>query len=92
MIYEVTSEFMASLRAQVNSPAHLMREAFYTLACDYNLEYHLLWPVYRRCSNLVEPFAAYFDLWKHGAGCRFGPDGGVKVYVPNLEGYPGIPR
>jgi hypothetical protein len=88
VVYQVVGEFMSHLQwdlAPVESHAYLMEEGFYTLACDYNLAYHLLWPTYRDLADITEPFAAYFELWKHGAGCRFEDDGGVTLYVPNLE-------
>jgi hypothetical protein len=67
----------------VQSHASLMDEALYTIACDYNLAYHILWPLYRHLSDIDEPFAEYFELWKHGAGYRIEGDR-VRVYVPNL--------
>lgn len=87
LIYEVTNDVMRYLRwnlKPVESHAHLMDEALYTLACDYSLAYHILWPLYRHLTPVSEPFAAYFELWQHGAGYRFHQSDQVTVYVPNL--------
>lgn len=87
LIYEVTNEFMHHLKWRlqpVESHAHLLGEALYSLAADYNLQYHILWPLYRDLTPITEPFAAYFELWKHGAGCRFHENDQVTLYVPNL--------
>jgi hypothetical protein len=41
-------------------------EAFYSMACDYQLVWHLTWPWYRPSVGLPDPFASYFNLWRHG--------------------------
>ena len=64
------------------SAAFLMGEAFWTIDCDHNLQYHILWPLYRHAAPIEEPFRHYFDLWKHGAGFRFADQQTVRVYVP----------
>ncbi len=84
LIYEIRSGFMEALKP-VESHADLLDEALYTLAGDYSLGHHILWPLYRDATPVTEPFAAYFELWKHGAECRF-HGGGVTVHVPNLAG------
>jgi hypothetical protein len=81
LIYEATGEFMGSL-TPLESDALLMREGLYTIACDYNLQYHCLWPLYRHASTIEEPFGPYFDLWKQGFGYRFMSEADVRVYVP----------
>jgi hypothetical protein len=81
LIYDVSSEFMESLRPR-ESAALLMGEALWTIACDDNLKHHILWPLYRDASPVEEPFRPYFDLWKHGAGFRFAELQIVRVYVP----------
>jgi hypothetical protein len=77
-IYEAAVDFVANLRAE-ESEAFLLGEAYYAIACDYFLKYHLLWPLYRQASSLDEPFAAYFRLWKHGLRCDFQTRGAVVV-------------
>jgi hypothetical protein len=80
-IYEATGDFMRSLTPR-ESHALLMEEGLYTLACDYNLRHHILWPLYRHASGIDEPFGPYFELWKHGAGYRFTGEREVTVFVP----------
>jgi hypothetical protein len=87
LIYEVSCDFMRYLEFEltpVESHAHLLDEALYSLACDPYVKYHILWPLYRHLTEMSEPFESYFELWKHGAGYRFDEQGGVAVYVPNF--------
>ena len=81
LIHDVTCRFMESLTPR-ESAALLMGEAFWTIACDSNLQNHILWPLYRHATPIEEPFQHYFDLWKHGAGFRFADERAVRVYVP----------
>ncbi len=69
-VYEAAVDFMANLPA-MQSDALLLGEAYYGIACDYFLKYHLLWPLYRQAPSTSEPFEAYFQLWKHGLRCDF---------------------
>jgi hypothetical protein len=86
VIYELRSDFIFRLKDEgvVESHALLMTEAFYTIACEYELAYHLLWPLFEQASPVSEPFRAHFELWKHGADYRFAEPDLVRVYVPNL--------
>lgn len=68
----------------IPSHAHLLHEAFYGMAGNYFVASHLEWPLHRHLTTLDEPFAAYFELWRHGASSRFEPEGNVRMYVPNL--------
>ncbi len=81
LVYDVIGEFMESLTPR-ESAAHLMTEVLYTIACDYNLQRYILWPLYKDATPIEEPFGPYFDLWRHGAGFRFTDEQTVRVYVP----------
>ena len=65
----------------LQSDAILKEEAFYSIACDYNLAHYLLWPLYRDGTKIDEPFAPYFELWARGAKAIFEKPGRVTVYV-----------
>jgi hypothetical protein len=67
--------------APIPSHALLMKEAFYSIACDYCIAHHFMWPLYRHSTDIEEPFAAYFELWTHGAQPWFEKPGLVNVYV-----------
>lgn len=86
LVYDATCRFMESL-VPTPSAAFLMGEAFWTIACDPYLTHHLLWPLYRDATPVVEPFRPYFDLWIHGASIHFADEWTVRVFVP--EGRPG---
>lgn len=81
LIYEAIGDFMRSLTPR-ESDALLMEEGLYTLACDSNLQHHILWPLYRHDTTVEEPFQPYFDLWKHGARYRLASEHTARVYVP----------
>jgi hypothetical protein len=59
--------------------AHAMREAMYSLACDYPLAHFVLWPLVGDGDR--DLYAAYFDLWRHGAELRAAPAAWV-VHLP----------
>ena len=58
-----------------------MEEAFYSMACDYYLAHYLMWPLYRGSTAIEEPYAPYFELWRHGAQAIFSEARRVTVYV-----------
>jgi hypothetical protein len=59
-----------------------LREAFYYIACDFHLCDYLLWPVYEECVNVSDPFAPYFNLWKHGIEIRYPSNTEIVIYAP----------
>lgn len=80
MVYDVVGDWFREL-VPVQSDALLLHEAFYSITCDYNIAYYLLWPLFRHSTNIEEPFAPYFELWTHGAHAIFEKPGLVTVYV-----------
>jgi hypothetical protein len=79
-IYDVTGDWFRGLEP-MESDALMMGEAFYSIACDYMIAHHLMWPLYRQSTEIEEPFAPYFDLWRVGALPFFERPGLVNVYV-----------
>lgn len=61
----------------------LLGPAFYYAACDWAVRDHLLWPLYGEGSELDDPFAPYFDLWRHGVKLRAFSNDRVDVYLPH---------
>jgi hypothetical protein len=70
ILYDVVGDWVMGLDP-IPSAALLMREAFYSIACDYYIANYLMWPLYRHGTDIVEPFALYFELWTHGARAIF---------------------
>jgi hypothetical protein len=66
IFYELERDWFADLRR--NAFATAMREAAYSLAADYGLARYVLWPLLARRDD---PYAAYFELWRHGAELRW---------------------
>jgi hypothetical protein len=56
-----------------------LREAFYSIACDYWLAYYLQWPYFERWYNR-DVFRPYFELWQSGLHCGFA---GTTLQVAN---------
>ena len=66
---------------------HRLRSAYYFTTCDPMVRDHLMWPLYRTlpsaCADIVsEPFADYFELWRHGVKLRSYSEGQVDLYLP----------
>jgi hypothetical protein len=80
LIYDVVGDWFRGL-VPVESDALWLDEAFYSIACDYNIARYLLWPLFRHSTEIEEPFAPYFELWTHGAQAIFEKPGRVTVYV-----------
>jgi hypothetical protein len=59
-----------------------LEEAFYSIACDYYLAWHLMWPWLRGASPVEEPFRPYLDLWRRGVDLRFESESSVFLYLP----------
>lgn len=78
LLHEAVADFMSSL-SPIESKALLLKEALYAIACDYLIQHHVLWPVYRRSASIEEPFRSYFELWSHGARCRLSGDGILRI-------------
>lgn len=62
--------------------ASFLARAFYFLACDAFLRDYLLWPLLEQESNLDDPFADYFFLWKHGVKIRVFSEKRIDLYIP----------
>jgi len=79
-VYDIVGDWF-SILDPIPSDALLMDEAFYSIACDYNIARYLMWPLYRNSTKIEEPFAPYFELWRHGAQAIFTEPGRVLVYL-----------
>ena len=55
------------------SYAYRLHEAFYSIACDFFLTWHLMWPWYEPTARFADPFASYARLWAHGLNPSFEP-------------------
>jgi len=80
-IYDTLCDWVASLETAPSELADL-REAFYSIACDYPLSWYLMWPWYAAATAIEDPFQPYFQLWRHGIEYRFDGPSSVIVYVP----------
>jgi hypothetical protein len=60
--YEIACDWSIDLRIAASDDYVLLGEAFYSIACDYQLADYIVWPVYRDASPVHDPFAAAFDL------------------------------
>jgi len=80
-IYDTVSDWVGSLTPE---PAEItaLRDAFYSIGCDYFLAWHVMWPWYAKATTTIEPFHPYFRLWQHGVEYRFDGPSSVTVYLP----------
>jgi hypothetical protein len=77
-------EFTAALSptCEVSS---MLRQAYYFIACDPFLRDYLVWPIYQQGVTRDEPFAPYFELWRHGIKYRAFNDEVIDFYIPRSE-------
>lgn len=80
LLYAMQSDFF-SLTPSHPSELWLLEPAFYSMANDNPLTYHLLWPLKADSSNVEEPFLPYFELWKHAVTLRLEADQAT-AYIP----------
>ncbi len=66
----------------------LLRPAYYFIACDAHLRDYLMWPMCRdaaKANALIvgdDPFAAYYELWRHGVKFRIFAEDQIDLYLP----------
>jgi hypothetical protein len=84
MIYDTVSDWILALKPAA-SDAYLLKEAFYSMACDYQLADYILWPIYRESTPILEPFAPCFELWIREAEFRFTNSKSVTIYSPSIR-------
>ncbi|MBK9036602.1 MAG: hypothetical protein IPL61_36025 [Myxococcales bacterium] len=82
VVYELVTDFGHSL-TPASAHGDLLDEPLYCLANDYALAFYVLWPQLAASASatVADPFAPYFELWRHQATLRYA-SGGVQVYVP----------
>ena len=76
---------VATLTARIDTAdphAKVLRKAYYFIACDAMLRDFLMWPLYADASSVDEPFAPYFELWRHGVKYRIFGDSQIDLYLP----------
>jgi hypothetical protein len=67
-VYEAIGDFFGYTNS--DDPIRLLREAYYSIACDRYLALYLQWPYYEHLCS-VDCFEPYFRLWQHGYSCGF---------------------
>ena len=73
-IYETIFDIISE-QSEYDEPIEVLEEAYYSIACDYWISYYLQWPRYRLNGD---PFAAYFELYRHGYSAVFSEN---KLYI-----------
>jgi len=79
-IHDVQSDWHGSLEP-LCPHASWMREAFYSIACDYRLANYVTWPWYVHSTSLIDPLKPWFTLWRHGAELRCNSADDVSLFV-----------
>jgi hypothetical protein len=86
-INDVQTDWHGNL-APLCPQARWMREAFYSIGCDFYLERYITWPWYTKSSQIREPFEPYFSLWLHGATLQCPSPDNITLFVPTLSEQP----
>lgn len=69
MVEEVIGDWLIA-NSNFDNLIPAMSEAFYTVACDFFLQYYLQWPYFEHLSG-IDVFQPYCDLWLRGTECVF---------------------
>jgi hypothetical protein len=69
LVYEAVRDFMGEFY-DYDHPIIKLREAYYSVACDYCLAWYLQWPYFKE-KIAPDVFRPYFQLWARGHGCVF---------------------
>lgn len=90
------TERIAQRRREPSAVARTIAPAYYFVACDPHLRDYLMWPLYDASGAssledagdppLRDPFAAYFDLWRHGVKYRIFNNEQIDFYIPRPAG------
>jgi hypothetical protein len=68
-VHETIGDFLRC-HPDFDGPLRFLDEAYYTIACDYDLTFYLQWPHFEHICP-VDCFEPYFQLWKHGYSHAF---------------------
>lgn len=69
-------------RLVTHADAEDLRQVFYFVACDPHLRDYLMWPLYADEVQTDDPFADYFELWRHRIKFRSFKEGQLDLYLP----------
>lgn len=69
-------------RVDTHRDAEQIRRVFYFVACDPYLRDYLMWPLYADEVATIDPFSAYFELWRHRIKFRSYKQGQLDLYLP----------
>lgn len=75
------NEPMTRAWADRHAAVAMLQPAVYFMACDAFLRDYVLWP-WIDVQDLEDPFAAYFQLWRHGVKYRIFQDEQIDLYMP----------
>jgi hypothetical protein len=69
LVYEAVGDFLSEFY-DFKHPIIKLREAYYSVACNYYLAWYLQWPFFSKKIS-QDVFRPYFELWARGYGCAF---------------------
>lgn len=79
-IYEMCTDLPRRMKSQDETLRDL-REALYSIACDYYLADYVRWPLYEPIDAHPDPYRAYFELWSRGVQFNYRELGACKFYI-----------
>lgn len=86
IVYEGVTEWFHSLAPVDEEAAKTFSEAFYSIACDYNIAAYLSWPWFKASTPIDDPFFPYFELWTRGIQILPTDIGLIDVFLGAAEG------
>ncbi|MEM6363506.1 MAG: apolipoprotein acyltransferase [Planctomycetota bacterium] len=87
---ELLRAFQRSIPQLVSHPeapsvAESLRTPYYYITCDSHLRDYLMWPLFAPYFQTEDPFAPYFDLWRHSVKFRIYRDDQIDLYMPRHD-------
>jgi len=80
-IYEIKGEYFNNF--ETNNEFIILHDCdcIYYMACDYDLVYYVLWPLFAEQSTIHNPYDAGFKLWQHGLEVVFIDKKTLNIYI-----------
>ncbi|MGB7347275.1 MAG: apolipoprotein acyltransferase, partial [Pirellulaceae bacterium] len=66
--------------AEIDPHAEILRPAYYFNTCDAMVRDYLMWPLYATATKVRDPFAPYFELWRHRVKYRIFNNKRIDLY------------
>ena len=84
-IYEIKGEYFNNFKT--NNEFIILHDCdcIYYMACDYDLVYYVLWPLFAEQSTIHNPYDAGFKLWQYDLEAVFMDNKTLNIYIKSYR-------